>query len=93
MSDSKEVSFDDGERARAVQPAVDSAAATERQVAADEPTPALHNEDDASPGDAYKLLTQMDDILDKLRLLNYEKDFVKSTGPLRKPISQSVYLR
>ena len=41
-----------------------------------------------SPGDVYKFCMQMDDILDKLRLLNYEKEAMKASGALRKAISQ-----
>jgi hypothetical protein len=43
---------------------------------------------DDSPGNAFKQLILMEEVLDKLKLMKYENELVKTSGPLRKPISQ-----
>jgi len=47
------------------------------------------NEEDAGPGAAYKLFETMSDLLDKLKLLNFEERFIKPNGV--KPISRHYF--
>ena len=37
---------------------------------------------------AYNLFVAMEEIIDKLTLLEYTKDIVKTQGPLRKPVQR-----
>ena len=43
-------------------------------------------EDESSK--AYDLFVAMEEIVDKLTLLEYTKDIVKTQGPLRKPVQR-----
>lgn len=47
------------------------------------------NEDDAGPGAAYRLFETMSDLIDKLKLLNFEELFIKPNGV--KPLSRHYF--
>ena len=53
----------------------------------DTETSAMPTSEDES-AKAYDLFVAMEEIVDKLTLLEYTKDIVKTQGPLRKPVQR-----
>jgi len=49
------------------------------------------NEPDAGPGASFNIFLQMEDLLEKLKMLNYDRDFLRKSSSY-KPLTKYTFI-